>query len=385
MKKRTIAVLTTSRADYGIMSELIKKLQSDKSLDIKVIVSGSHLSKRHGSSVKEIIKDGIKIYKRVDIGISSDTPKDIGKVMGRATELFTKTIEQAKPDIILLLGDRYEVLSGAIAALLLRIPIAHLHGGEATFGAIDEAMRHAITKMSHIHFASCEKYKKRIIQLGENPKQVFNTGSLGVENAENIKTLSKRELEKSLNIKFNKKNLMVTFHPVTLEGDEKKQVIELLNALSKLKETSVFFTMPNADGGNKAIALEIENFVKRNNNAYAFGSLGKLKYFSMLKNVDGVIGNSSSGIIEAPSFKIPTVNIGSRQAGRLQAKSIINALPIEKNISKAIQKIYDPEFTALIKRSKNPYSKQNTAKTVIKILKTYPLDNIIIKKFFDLK
>lgn len=376
---RKICVVTSNRAEYGIMSRLIEKIELDSELELQLVVTGSHLSDKFGKTYKEISSP---ITKKIDIEIE----KESSHSMAIAVEKFSKTFLKLNPDLLLILGDRYEIMAVAIAAMLNKIPIAHLYGGESTQGAIDEAIRHSITKMSHIHFTSCEEYKNRVIQLGEQPKSVFNVGALGVENIENIKLLKKDELEKELNFNFGEKNLLVTFHPVTLEKlSSAEQFQELLSALDNLEHTKIIFTKPNSDKGNQEIIDLIDNYVKHNSNAIAFKSLGVLKYLSALQFVDGVVGNSSSGIIEVPSFKKGTVNIGDRQKGRLQATSIINCHPNRAEISKALSKLFSKEFQESLKSTKNPYKKEQTIDSIIKILKSYNLDNILKKSFYDLK
>lgn len=375
---RKICIITSTRAEYGIMSRLIDKINADSELDLQLIVTGSHLSDKFGQTYKEITSP---ITKKIDI----EPEKEPAHTMAVAIEKFSQAFVELKPDLILILGDRYEIMSVAIAAMLNNIPIAHLHGGEATYGAIDEAIRHSITKMSHIHFASCEEYKKRIIQLGENPKSVFNVGALSVENIENIKLLSREELEKELNFKFGEKNLLATFHPVTLENStSNEQFSELLSALDELKNTKIIFTKPNSDRDNQAIIDLIDEYVRDNKNTIAFNSMGFLKYFSAMQFIDGVMGNSSSGIMEIPSFKIGTINIGDRQKGRIQAKSIINCEPKKEDILAAISRLYSQDFQNNLKNVQNLYKQENTSDTIIKILKSFNLENILKKTFFDL-
>lgn len=374
---RKICVVTSTRAEYGIMSRLIDKLEKDSDVNFQLIVTGTHLSEKFGKTVKEITA---KITKKIDIKIE----KEPSVSMATAIEKFTKTFSHLNPDIVVILGDRYEIMGVAIAAMLNNIPIAHIHGGETTEGAIDEAIRHSITKMSHLHFASCEEYKKRIIQLGETPERVFNVGSLGVENINHFKLLSKEELESCLKFKFAKKNLLVTFHPVTLEKESSyKQFRELLEALDELKDTKIIFTKPNSDSGNKEIIELIDRYVKSNKNAIAFKSMGVLKYLSAMQFVDAVVGNSSSGIMEAPSFKIATINIGDRQKGRIQAESIINCSPEKNQIIDAINKIYSKEFKEALKTVENLYYQENTAENIVNILKKSELNDIIKKSFYN--
>ncbi len=376
---RKICVVTSTRAEYGIMSRLINKIELDSELELQLIATGTHLSEKFGLTYKEITSP---IKKKIDIEIE----KEPSRAMAVAIEKFSKNFKELKPDILIVLGDRYEIMAVVIAAMLNNIPIAHIHGGETTEGAIDEAIRHSITKMSHIHFTSCEEYKKRIIQLGENPKNVFNVGSLGVENIENTKLLLKAELEESLNFKFGKKNILVTFHPVTLENSTSKmQFQELLKALNELKDTKIIFTKPNSDSGNQEISNLIDEYVKNNENTISFKSLGFLRFLSTVQFVDAVVGNSSSGIIEVPSFKKATINIGDRQKGRIQACSILNCNPIKHEILKAIETLYKKEFQSALNKVNNPYKKINTSDKIISVLKTFKLNTILKKSFYNLK
>jgi len=376
---RKICVITSNRAEYGVMSRLIEKIELDNELQLQLIVTGAHLSDKFGQTYHEITSP---ITKKIDIEIE----KEPSHTMALAIEKFSEAFSELKPDLILILGDRYEIMAVAIAAMLNNLPIAHLYGGESTQGAIDEAIRHSITKMSHIHFASCVEYKNRIIQLGENPKSVFNVGALGVENIEKLNLLSKAELENEINFKFGTKNLMVTFHPVTLENlTSGEQFNELLSALDELEDTKIIFTKPNSDSGNQEIIDLIDEYVKNNPSTIAFNSMGALKYLSALQYVDGAVGNSSSGIIEVPSFKIGTVNIGDRQKGRIEAKSIINCAPTKKDILEAINKLYSNEFKNDLKNIQSPYKQENTSDKIINILKCYNLDNILKKSFYDLE
>ena len=370
---RRVALVTSTRAEYGIMYRLIDKLSVDKDVDFYLLVTGMHLSDKFGVTKNEITQP---VYKEIDI----DIEKEPAYSLALAIEKFYNVFREIKPDILVVLGDRFEIMGVVQAAMLNNIPVAHIHGGEITEGAIDDAIRHSITKMSHLHFTSCEEYRKRVIQLGENPKRVFNIGSLGVENIKEIQLLSKTDLEESLGFNFAEKNILVTFHPVTLEGDVKKQFNELLDALNDLKDTNIIITCPNADPGNDEIFELIQKFKLLNKNIYVYKSLGMRRYLSCLKYVDMVVGNSSSGIIEVPSFKIPTINIGNRQKGRIQAESIINCIPEKNNILSAIDIAYKKDFSNTI----NPYEKEDTLENLLKILKNYDLNNIIKKNFYDL-
>ena len=370
---RRVALVTSTRAEYGIMYRLIDKLSVDKDVDFYLLVTGMHLSDKFGVTKNEITQP---VYKEIDI----DIEKEPAYSLALAIEKFYNVFREIKPDILVVLGDRFEIMGVVQAAMLNNIPVAHIHGGEITEGAIDDAIRHSITKMSHLHFTSCEDYRKRVIQLGENPKRVFNIGSLGVENIKKFQLLSKTDLEESLGFNFAEKNILVTFHPVTLEGDVKKQFNELLDALNDLKDTNIIITCPNADPGNDEIFELIQKFKLLNKNIYVYKSLGMQRYLSCLKYVDMVVGNSSSGIIEVPSFKIPTINIGNRQKGRIQAESIINCIPEKNNILSAIDIAYKKDFSNTI----NPYEKEDTLENLLKILKNYDLNNIIKKNFCDL-
>ena len=383
---RKISLITTSRADYGIQSNLIKLLQNDPEIDFSLIVSGTHLSKKHGETYREIENDGVKIAKKIDIGMDDDCDLYVEHVFSNAVMKFSAVLRDISPDISVLLGDRYEMLAAAIACSLNNIMIAHSHGGETTQGATDEFFRHAITKAAHLHFTSCEDYRRRVIQLGENPERVFNVGSLGVENVLKVSPISREELEKTLGIKFLKKNLLVTFHPVTLEkGDAERQINELLSALNELTDTMIVFTHPNADAEGDIIAERIKEFIKKRSDRYLFASLGMKRYFSMIRQVDAVVGNSSSGIIEVPSFKKATVNIGNRQTGRIQAKSIINCFPEKAAISEAIRKVYTADFQTSLETTTNPYERDNSAERILNVLKTFDLSALLEKKFYDLR
>lgn len=370
---RKICVVTSTRADYGIMSRLVDMMHKDSDIELRLIVTGMHLSKKFGLTYKEI---NVPITKKINI----DIEKEPAHTLALTIEKFSKEFKKLKPDLVVILGDRYEIMGVAQACMLNNIPIAHLHGGEITQGAIDDAIRHSITKMSHLHFTSCEEYAKRVIQLGEKPQTVFNVGSLGVENIKAITLLSKNELEKSINFKFGKKNLLVTFHPVTIEGNSTEQFRELLSALDELTETNIIITAPNSDKGNEELFRLIDNFVKNHKNVKYIKSLGMKRYLSAIRCVDAVVGNSSSGIMEVPSFKKATINIGSRQKGRIQASSIINCEPKKQDIINAIERVYKSDFSNVT----NPYEKENTAKQILEIIKNFELNGIIMKEFYDI-
>jgi len=382
---RKICVVTGSRADYGLLRSVMQGIKDDPNLTIQVIATGMHLSPTFGLTYKEIEADGFFIDEKVEVITELDTPEEISQSIAKGIIGCAKAFNRLEPDLVLLLGDRYEIFSAAIAAYVAFIPIAHIHGGELTGGALDEAFRHSISKMSSLHFVAAEEYKKRLIQLGENPKNIHIAGGLGVDSIKKHKLLNKHELENELDIKFLDKSLLVTFHPVTLDIESSEfQFKELLSALSNLKDTTLIFTMPNADTGGRKLISMVEEFIIENKNAKAFTSLGQLLYFSCIQNTDGVIGNSSSGIIEVPSFQKATINIGDRQLGRLQAESIINCKPMKKDIINAVEKLYSSSFQTLLGMVTNPYSGTGVSEKIIEVLGAISLDGIIKKAFYDL-
>jgi GDP/UDP-N,N'-diacetylbacillosamine 2-epimerase (hydrolysing) len=384
--KRKICVVTGTRADYGLLYWLMKEINLDSELKLQIIATGMHLSPEFGLTYKEIEKD-FKIDKKIEMLLSSDTAIGISKSMGLAQISFAEAYEDLKPDIIVLLGDRYEIFSAASAALIANIPVAHLHGGETTEGAFDEAIRHCITKMSHLHFTAAEEYKNRVIQLGEYPSRVFNVGGMGIENIKRLKLLSRDEFEESINFKLNKKNILVTFHPVTLENSSaKEQFQELLDAIDELEDTNIIFTKANSDTNGRIINQMCDEYVLKNSNkSICFTSLGQLRYLSALQYVDVVVGNSSSGLIEAPSFKIGTINIGDRQKGRLKAKNVIDSEVNKTSILKSFSKLYSKDFQDLLKESENPYGNGCASRRIIEIIKNQDLENLLKKSFYDIK
>lgn len=384
--KRKVCIVTGSRAEYGLLKPLIKEVKKDPSLKLQLLVTGMHLSKDFGSTYKEIEKDGFRITKKINILLESDKAAGVAESTGKAIEGFAKAYEELKPEIVVVLGDRFEIFGAAIAAHISRIPIAHIHGGELTEGAFDDAFRHSITKMSHLHFVSTEEYRKRVIQLGENPKKVFNVGAIGLDNLRKQKLFSKKELEKDLGFKFNERNLLVTFHPVTLEDNtSERQFKNLLDAFEGLKDTSIIFTKANADTGGRIINNLIDSYTKKHRkSAVGFASMGRQRYLSVMQYADAVVGNSSSGIIEAASFKIPTVNIGDRQKGRLQPNSAINCSSSKRAIINAINKALSLKNKKARQKIKNPYQKKNTVDNVKKIIKKTSLEGILKKEFYDI-
>jgi GDP/UDP-N,N'-diacetylbacillosamine 2-epimerase (hydrolysing) len=376
--KKKIWVISGGRAEYFLLESLIHKL---KKFDTTLVLTGSHFFKKYGYTFSQI-KKTIPI-KKIKINLKSDSRGEILLFMSKLIQQFTKKMSTNKPDLIMILGDRYEIFSVAVCAMILKIPIAHIHGGEITEGAFDDSIRHAITKLSHLHFVTTEKYKNRVIQMGENRKNVHNVGSLGVENTQRIKLLKKKEIEKKLNFTLNKKNLLITFHPVTLTKNI-ESIDPLLKSLSKLRDTNLLFTSPNIDPGNNIILKKIKSFVSRNKNSKLFPSLGQKLYFSCIKVFDGVVGNSSSGIIEVPSFQKGSINIGNRQKGRIAAKNVINCKNNETSIDFSIKKLLSKKFKEDIKKNKNPYFQKNTSTNIVNILKKLSFKDLPYKNFFDL-
>ena len=384
--KRKVCVVTGTRAEYGLLYWLLKEIEADKELQLQVIVTGMHLSPEFGLTYKEIEKE-FKINKKIEMLLSSDTSVGISKSMGLAQISFSEAYEELQPDMVVVLGDRYEIFSATSAAMIARIPIAHIHGGEKTEGAFDESIRHSITKMSHLHFTATNEYKNRVIQLGEDPSRVFNVGGMGIENIKRLELLNKKEFEKSIEFKLNIKNILVTFHPVTLENSTaKEQFKELLDAIDELEDTNIIFTKANSDTDGRVINQMIDEYVIKNSHkSIGFTSLGQLRYLSALQYVDAVVGNSSSGLAEAPSFKIGTINIGDRQKGRIKASSVIDCEPNKDSILKSFEKLYSKEFQETLKTTINPYGDGYASKKIVEVLKNVDLENILKKSFYDLR
>ena len=379
-----ICVFTTTRADFGLLKNLIFELEKNK-FKVKVIAGGNHYLKKFGNTFTEIQNAGIKISKNIYSKINSDTSKNISYIISRHITSAAKIIKDLNPDLIIVLGDRHEILGVAIAAHISRVPVAHIAGGELTSGVIDDAFRHSITKMSHIHFVANKIYRNRVIQLGESPKTVFSVGGLGTDSIKHTKLISRKNLQKILKIEFSKKNIIVCFHPETLKKNKaEKQINELLASLIKLEDTTIIFTSPGFDLENKIIIKKIKIFVKKKNRAYYFSSLGQVNYFSILKIVDVIIGNSSSGILEMPTFKKATINIGERQFGRLKSTSVIDSKIKKNEILNSLIKVYSKKFRDKIKNSKNHYGPSGASKKIVKILRKINLKNILIKKFYDI-
>jgi len=376
-------VVTGSRADYGLLSVVMKELQQDSGFTLQVIAAGMHLSTEFGMTYRVIEEDGFNIDAKVDIGLSDDTASGIANSIGSGVTGFGEALATLQPDLLVLLGDRFEILAAAQAALVAAIPVAHIAGGDTTEGAFDESIRHCVTKMSHLHFVTNEPAARRVRQLGEDPEHIYTVGSPGLDLIKRMQLLSRKELEKDLGFSFRKRNLLITFHPVTLDRQPAgEQFQELLNALDGLgNDLGFYFTKPNADTGGRDIIRMIDEYVGSRKHVKAAASLGQLRYLSMVAQVDAVVGNSSSGLYEVPSFKKPTVNIGDRQKGRLQASSVINSKPESFDILRAIKEAFDKDCSDVV----NPYGDGDSAPKIVAALKEVPDYRALLKKhFFDL-
>ncbi len=381
---RKICVITGTRAEYGVLRWVMQGIKNEPELTLQIIVTGMHLSPEFGLTYRDIEQDGFQIDRKVEMLTSSDTAVGIAKSMGLGLIGFADALHELNPDLIVVLGDRFEIFSAVSAALVARIPVAHLHGGEATEGLIDEAIRHSITKMSHLHFVAAAEYRQRVIQLGEQPDRVFLVGGLGIDNINSLKLLDRAALEASLNFKLGPKNLLITFHPVTLEtATATEQMSELLAALAELDNTQLIFTMPNADTDGRVMISMVEEFVAQHTNACAYKSLGQLRYLSCVSHVDGVIGNSSSGLAEVPSFKKGTINIGDRQRGRLQAASVINCDPTRQSIAAAVKQLYSINFQMSLSKIRNPYGEGGASEKILQIIKSVGVGDLLKKHFYD--
>lgn len=378
-----VAVVTGTRAEYGLLYWTMKEILNDPELELQLVATGMHLSPEFGLTVRDIENDGFKIDEKVEILLSSDTGQGMAKSIGLGVISFAQTFARLSPDILMILGDRFEIFAAATAAMAMNIPIAHIAGGESTEGAIDEQIRHAITKIAHVHLASCDYYAERLKKMGEEEWRVFNVGAPGLENIRRLKLIDKKKLEKLLDIDLSNTTLLVTYHPATLDTQTlKKQLDNLLDALM-LTGYQLIFTYPNSDSGGRYIIERIDELIKNYSKAKAFKNLGQLKYLSLLQYVDAMVGNSSSGIIEAPSFKLPVINIGDRQKGRLRADNIIDVECLKDEILEGIEKaLHDEEFKTKLKYTKNLYGNGNTSKEIVKILKNINIkeDNFLKKK-----
>ena len=384
---RRIAIITGTRAEFGLLRPLIDGIDNHDQLHLQLVVTAMHLSPEFGSTIEEIRTAGYEPDKKIECLLSSDTAVGVTKSMGLAMMGFAEAFEELKPDVIVILGDRSEMLAAATSAMFANIPIAHIHGGETTEGAYDEGIRHAITKMSYLHFAATEDYRNRIVQLGEDPGRTFNVGAIGLDSINNLKLLSKIEFEKAINFRLGKINLLITFHPVTLEKNSSQEHFQsILDALHSLDHSTKFiFTNANSDKNGRVINQMIEDYVSEHKErAVAFRSLGQLRYLSALRHIDSVIGNSSSGIVEVPYFNIPTVNIGDRQKGRVRAKSVIDAKPDCSSIRAALDKALNPRFRDEIKNQEQIYGTGNTVNKILEVISHRPL-NDLKKPFYDIK
>ncbi|WP_312857305.1 UDP-N-acetylglucosamine 2-epimerase [Neobacillus endophyticus] len=386
MKK--ICIVTSTRAEYGLLKPLMVSLSKMKKIEVNIVVTGTHLSHEFGYTISEIESDGIPIDEKIEIIMGSDTPVSVSKSMGLALISFGEYFNRKKPDLLIVLGDRYEILAVCSAAVNFNIPIAHLHGGEITEGAIDEVIRHSISKMSYLHFTSSDVYRKRVIQLGEDPSRVFNVGALGVENILKTPLLNKYELEQSINFLLDKPYALVTFHPVTKENNTAfEQTEQLLNAIDSFKDIKFIFTKANADADGRVINKLIDNYVEKNReNSIAFTSLGQIRYLSAMKYSAFVMGNSSSGIIETPTFKIPCINIGDRQKGRIQATNIINCPPKKADIILAIKHALSPNFRLSLSNLNSPFGNGDTSEHILRIILQFLQckNQNFKKKFYDI-
>ena len=381
---KTICVVTGTRAEYGLLRWVMEGIRQSPCLELQVIATGMHLSPEFGLTVRAIEDDGFRVDRRVEMLLSSDTAVGVTKSMGLGMIGFADALAELKPDLVLVLGDRYEIFAAAAAAMIARVPIAHLHGGETTEGAFDEAIRHSITKMAHLHFVAAEEYRRRVIQLGEAPERVFQVGGLGIDSILRLQLLTRSELEEALDFKLAPRNLLITFHPVTLEQNTSAtQMDELLAALATLADTGLIFTMPNADTEGRVLFQQIQDFCATHPQARAYTSLGQLRYLSCLRYVDGVVGNSSSGLTEAPSFSKGTVNIGDRQRGRLRATSVIDCQPQAAAIAGAIDRLFSPDFQARLAGVKNPNGSGGASDAIVALLEQADLNPLLKKQFYD--
>lgn len=382
MKK--ISLVSSTRADFGLLRNLIIKIRKSSYFSLRFLVSGSHLSTKYGNTYKEILNEEIQVDSMVKIKFFEDNPQSICLSIADTIKKFTDEFTQNRPDVLILLGDRYEIFAIATAAYTLNIPIAHIHGGEVTSGSLDEGFRHSITKLSTLHFTATEQYKKRVIQLGENPKNVFNVGGLALDNISKKNLLTKKVLENEIGFKFGKKNILFTYHPYNVNKESLTNDLKhIFKALEKFKDINLLVTMPNADANGIHLAKIIKQFTKNMHNTKIYQSLGWLNYLSCLQYVDIVLGNSSSAILEAPSFGKVSINVGDRQKGRVFSKSVINVIPDYKKIIQSINKGYSESFQKKIKLATNPYGRPGASSKIISILKKFNIQNRS-KIFYDI-
>ena len=384
--ERKICIITGTRADWGLLSSIARELASRDGIKLQIVATNMHLSEKFGNTYKEIERDGFHIDFRVPMPVDNDSPTHTVSAMATCMKGMAEALEALSPDLILILGDRYEMLVAASAALIFRIPVAHIAGGAVSFGAFDESIRHSITKMSHLHFTETESYRRRVIQLGEQPDRVFNTGAIGVYNIRHAELLSREQLETDLQTSIPEHSVFVTFHPATLDkGSPAQQCSNLIALLDKLDGYKIFFSYPNNDTHGNDIIKLINQCVERNPGKYVvYPSLGQLRYLSMLKCVKAVVGNSSSGIVEVPSMGIPTLNIGMRQSGRMAADSVVNCGTSFEEISNGLATVLSPEMQAKAAKTTNPYEQPDTLSKITDVLCSFPLEGITIKHFYDI-
>lgn len=380
----TITVLTATRAEYGLLSPIIKRMVADSDIDVRVVATGAHLSSEYGYTYREIEADGVAIDEKIEILDNADGAAAISRTMGNALIKFGEYFERKRPDALMVLGDRYETLAVCSVAMNAQIPIIHLYGGETTQGAIDEAVRHSISKMSYLHFTSTDEYRHRVIQLGEHPDRVFAVGAIGVENALNLPLMSKKELEKSLGISLEKPYIVATYHPVTLDSVSlDQQISDFLKAVESKSDYTYIITKANADAGGRRVNELLEEYARNKENIHVVDSLGVKRYLSALKYCYMVIGNSSSGITEVPSFHVPTINIGDRQKGRTHAQTVIDCAWDTDSILEAMSQAESDEVRKICLEAKNPFEKPDVAKNIVETIKREMLDKQIdLKKVF---
>ncbi len=377
---RKIAVVTGTRAEYGLLKNIMKKINEDNDLELQLIVTGTHLSEKYGKTISEIIEDGFKIDYSIPILMDGNDGVNIAKEMGLLMSNLSEVLSNLNPNILLILGDRYEIFAAAATAMAMNIPIAHISGGEVTEGAMDEQIRHAITKMAHIHFPGADCYVENIKNMGEEDFRVFNVGDPGIENIKLTKLLSKKEIFEDLGVEVDEDTLLVTYHPVTLEIDDlERQIDNLISALDKLNKRMVI-TYPNADNGGKLIIDKLEQFKQRNSNVYLYKNLGSLRFLSVMNLCGAIVGNSSSALVEAPFLKKPVVNIGNRQKGRLMAENILSCDYEANNIESAINKAMSQDFKEFVKTIESLYGEGNTSTEIVEVLKTIELGDKLLKK-----
>lgn len=382
--KRKICVVTGSRADYGLLRLLMQKVIDDPNLILQTIVTGMHLSPDHGNTYLEIEDDGFLIDRKVPILCGLDTPVGIARSMGIGISDIAVALDEVKPDLVVLLGDRFEVFAAASAALIAKIPVAHIHGGELTEGNFDDSLRHSISKMSHLHFVAAEEYRSRVIQLGEHPDRVFNVGGLGIDVVSKVDLMSRMQIGESTRYRFQKLNLLVTFHPVTLEIDHGiSQLTEMLEALRLMPDVGLMFSSPNADTHGSEFDDIISGFIHERENAVMVKSLGSRQYLSCIAEFDGVIGNSSSGILEVPSFKKGSIDIGNRQKGRLASSSVIRCEPNRSDVFRALEKLFSDEFSEICSDTTSVYGTPGATEKIYAVISTIPMEGLVNKSFFD--